>query len=163
MAAVALAAVALVALVSSIAVVGPVGIAIVVGAAVMALTWIALKYTPVTLEHLHSHTHTEKKSETVFNATRTFFTLCIYKLFNRTFRPQIPIPTHQQANQQCPLSPLCLYEQKGACLICCCETAGNIVPVCMLPVCEERWGDLCNQKPGAELEPEQGLLHGPSQ
>lgn len=54
---VALATVALVTLVSNIAVVGgPVGIAVVVGAAIKALTWITLKYTSVTLEHLYKHT-----------------------------------------------------------------------------------------------------------
>lgn len=40
-------------------------------------------------------------------------------------------------------------------------TAGKFAFVCTLPVCVGRWGDLCNQKPGAELE--LGLLQGRSQ
>lgn len=35
--------------------------------------------------------------------------------------------------------------------------------VCTLPVCVGHWDDLCNQKPGAELEVEQGLLLEQSQ
>lgn len=35
--------------------------------------------------------------------------------------------------------------------------------VCALPVCGGRWGDLCNQRPGSELEVEQRLLQRQSQ
>lgn len=41
------------------------------------------------------------------------------------------------------------------------RTAGKFAFVCTLPVCVGHWGDLCNQKPGAELELE--LLQGRSQ
>lgn len=135
---VALAAVGLVTLVSRIAVVVPVGIAVVVGAAVMALTGITLKYTSVTVEHLHKHTGTGRET-----SIKSFSIL----------KKKLQTPTITYFHPLASISYILMREREY----------GNLC--LLLPVCVGRWGDLCNQKPGSELEVEleQRLLQRQSQ